>query len=206
MLPIMILCGLWHNLKAQPQAGLEQYYYAGTYQTFTLVPVAYYQSSNKWYAEGRFNYEAMNTLSLYGGKTFTKNAAVSYSATPIAGVVLGQMNGGSVGLNLAVDYQKFNFNTQSQHTFSIQQPGNSFTYSWSDFTYRFFKKFAGGASLQQTKLYRVNGAFEKGILLKTSFKNWTFPLYIFRPEAPDRYFVLGINYEWENIGAKNSIN
>jgi hypothetical protein len=201
----MILCGLWRNVKAQPQAGLEQYYYLGTYQTFTLVPVAYYQSSKNWYAEGRFNYEALNTLSLYGGKTFAKNAAVSYSATPILGLVLGQMNGGSVGLNLEMDYRKFSFNTQSQYTFSVQQRSNRFIYSWSDFTYRFFEKFAAGVSLQQTKLYQVNGALEKGILLKTGFKSWTFPLYVFRPETSDRYFVLGINYEWQNNGAKNSL-
>ncbi|RYE30255.1 MAG: hypothetical protein EOP42_12555 [Sphingobacteriaceae bacterium] len=192
----MILCGLWHSVKAQ--AGLEQYYYMGNYQTFTIVPVAYYQSSKNWYAEGRFNYEAINTLSLYGGKTFKKDASLSYSATPIAGVVLGQMNGGSVGLNLETDYGKFNFNIQSQYTFSVQQRTNNFIYSWSDLTYQFFKKFAVGASLQQTKLYRVNGAFDTGILLKTGFKNWVFPLYIFRPKTTERYFVLGINYEWQN--------
>lgn len=199
----MILLGLWHNLKAQ--IGLEQYYYMGAYQTFTVVPLVHYQSSKNWYAEGRFNYEAINTLSLYGGKTFEKTALISYSATPIVGVVLGQMNGGSVGLNLEMDYEKFNFNTQSQYTFSAQQRTNNFIYSWSDLTYQFFEKFAMGASLQQTKLYQVNGAFERGVLLKTGFKNWVFPLYIFRPETSERYFVLGINYQWQNKGAKNSI-
>ena len=201
----MILCGLWHNLKAQPRAGVEQYYYMGNYHTFAFIPVAHYQSDQNWYAEGRFNYEAMNTLALYGGKTFEKTAIVSYSATPILGVVLGEMNGGSAGLNLEVNYRRFNFNTQSQYTFSIQQQSNNFIYSWSDLTYQFNGKLAAGFSLQQTKLYQVNGAFERGFLVKPTYKSWTFPLYIFKPESRERYFVLGINYEWENIGAKNSI-
>lgn len=201
----MILCGLWHNLRAQPRAGLEQYYYMGTYHTFTFVPVAYYQSTKNWYAEGRYNYEAINTLSLYGGKTFEKKGVFSYAASPILGVVLGQMNGGSAGLNLELDFRKFYFNTQSQYTFSVQQRSKSFVYSWSDLTYQLSEKFAAGISVQQTKLYQVNGALERGFLIKPTYKSFTFPLYIFKPESRDRYFVLGINYEWQNNGAKNSM-
>ncbi len=200
----MTLCGLWHNVTAQPHAGLEQYYYMGTYKTFTIVPVVYYQSSKNWYAEGRFNYEAINTLSLYGGKTYEKKAAFSYTASPIAGIALGRMNGGSIGINLETDYRKFYFNTQSQYTFSVQQRSNNFIYSWSDLTYQITEKFAAGISVQQTKLYQVNGAFERGFLIKPTYKSWTFPLYIFKPETDDRYFVLGINYEWQNNSAKNS--
>ncbi|MVN21825.1 hypothetical protein [Mucilaginibacter arboris] len=205
LLPIMTLFGLWHNVTAQPHIGLQQYYYMGIYKTFTIVPIATYQSSKNWYAEGRYNYEAVNTLSLYGGKTFEKKAAVSYSASPILGVVLGQMNGGSAGINLEMDYRKFNFNTQTQFTFSVQQLTNNFIYSWSDLTYQFLEKFSAGVSLQQTKLYQVNGAFEKGFLIKTGIKNWNFPLYVFRPESNERYFVLGINYDWQQKNsAKNS--
>ncbi|MGI4727839.1 MAG: hypothetical protein ACRYGB_04635 [Janthinobacterium lividum] len=201
----MILCGLWLSAKAQSSAGLEQYYYMGNYHTFAFVPVVHYQTNQNWYAEGRFNYEALNTLALYGGKTFEKKATVSYSATPILGVVLGEMNGGSAGLNLEMDYRRFNFNTQSQYTFSIHQQNSDFIYSWSDLTYQFAEKFAAGFSLQQTKLHQVNGAFERGFLIKPTYKSWAFPLYVFKPESRERYFVLGINYELENNSAKNSI-
>ena len=201
----MIHFGLWHKVIAQQHGGVEQYYYMGRYRTFTIVPVAYYQSSQNWYAEGRYNYEALNTLSLYLGKTFEKKAAFSYTASPIAGVVLGQMNGGSIGINLEMGYRRFYFNTQSQYTFSVQQQAKNFIYSWSDLTYRFSENFSAGLSLQQTKLYQVNGAFERGFLIKPGFKNLSFPLYVFMPETSGRYFVLGINYEWQKSSAKNSI-
>lgn len=197
LLVTMILCGLWLKLQAQSRAGAEQYYYMGNRQNFAFVPVVYYQSAKNWYAEGRFNYEALNTMALYGGKTFTKTAAISYTASPILGVVFGEMNGGSVGTNLEADYKRFNFNTQTQYTFSVQQRTNNFVYSWSDLTYRFVQKLAAGVSLQQTKLYHVNGAFDLGILLKPTYKSWAFPLYMFRPGSSEQYFVLGINYEWE---------
>ena len=203
----MILCGLWPDVKAQSNAGLQQYYYMGMYRTFTVVPIATFQTSKNWYAEGRYNYEALNTLSLYAGKTFEKKAVISYTASPILGIVLGKLNGGSVGINLEMNYRKLDFNTQTQYTFSVEQRANSFIYSWSDLTYSITERLSAGVSLQQTKLYQTNGAFEKGFLIKTGFKSWNFPLYVFRPESNERYFVLGINYGWQqNNSAKNSIS
>lgn len=84
----------WHKAHTQAQGGVGQYYYMGEGQPFSFVPIAYYQSSNKWYIEGRYNYEANRTMSVYAGKTFEKNAAVSYSASPIIGAVMGNFNGG----------------------------------------------------------------------------------------------------------------
>ena len=207
LLLILILCGLWHKTEAQSHGGLQQYYYMGVYRAFTIVPVATYQSSKNWYAEGRYNYEAINTLSLYGGKSFEKKGQLSYNATPILGAVVGQMNGGSAGLNLEIDFRNLSFNTQTQYTFSVEERTNNFIYSWSDLTYKISEKLTAGISVQQTKLYQVNGAFERGILIKTGFKSWSFPLYVFRPESCERYFVLGINYDWQqNNGGKNSIS
>ena len=191
----MILCGLWHNAIAQ--AGLQQYYYMGAYREFSVVPIASYQTSNNWYMEARYNYEALNSFSLYYGKTFEKTAPVSYQVSPILGFVAGSLDGGSVGMNLEMDYNKLNFNTQSQYTFSIDKRSNSYVYSWSDLTYQLTDRFAAGVSLQQTKLYQVNGTFESGILVKAAYNAWTFPLYIFRPGTGNRYFVLGINYQWQ---------
>lgn len=193
----MILCGLWHNTEAQAQAGLEQYYYMGTYKTLLLVPVAYYQTNTNWYAEARYNYEAANAFSMYYGKSFEKDAALSYSICPVLGFVLGGMNGASVGLNLETAYKKLAFSTQSQYTISVDKRSNSFVYSWSDLTYQLSEKFAAGVSLQQTKLYHINNVLESGILIKAGFRSFSFPLYIFNPTTTNRYFVLGINYEWQ---------
>jgi len=131
-------------------------------------------------------------VSLYLGKTFKKKALISYSITPLAGLVTGRFNGGSVGANVALDYKKISFSSQSQYTFSIENRATNFTYSWSDLTYQFKGWAAAGASLQQTR-----GQFEKGILVKGVYKNLSMPLYVFNPTSPERYFVVGLNLEWD---------
>ncbi|MCO5949472.1 hypothetical protein [Mucilaginibacter flavidus] len=191
LLLTIALSGLSLKSFSQSNGFFEQDYYWGGNRPFSWVPVAGYCTAGNWYFEARGNYEAINTGSLYLGKAFRKKALLSYSITPIAGVVMGGFNGGSVGANVVLDYKKISFSSQSQYTFSIKNPAANFTYSWSDLTYQLNGWMAAGVSLQQTR-----GLFEKGILIKGIYKNLSAPLYVFNPATSKRYFVLGLNAEW----------
>jgi hypothetical protein len=197
VLLIITLSGLW--LKGFTQSGsLGQFYYVGAGRPLYMVPVIGYHTTGNWYIEGRYNYETINSASVYFGKTIKKKALISYSITPIAGLVAGRFNGGSIGVNAELDYKKFYFSSQSQYTFSIENKATNFTYSWSDLTYRLKTWVSAGVSLQQTNLYKATGTFEKGILIKAEYKFFSFPLYIFNPLTNNRYFVLGLDIEWEH--------
>ncbi len=193
---LIMLSGLSHEANLQAQGGVEQYYYMGERRALTFIPIAYYQTSSNWYIEGRYNFEALKTFSVYAGKTFEKEAALSYSASPVAGVVMGRFNGGSVGGNLEVDYKRFFFSSQLQYTFSMEDKTENFIYSWSDLSYQVLNNISGGFSVQQTNLYAVKYKLEKGIFLKALLGNWSFPLYVFSPFTKERYFVLGLNLDW----------
>ena len=187
----MLSSGLLRKGFSQSSGGIEQDYYWGQNRPFSWVPIASYCTPGNWYFEGRGNYEASNSGSLYLGKTFRKNAVVSYSVTPLAGVVMGKFTGGSVGANVALDYKKISFSSQPQYTFSIADRATNFSYSWSDFSYQLKTWLAAGVSLQQTR-----GLSEKGILIRGVYKNLSVPLYVFNPAASERYFVLGLNVRW----------
>lgn len=193
---LIMLSGLWHNACAQAQAGMGQYMYIGERQVFTLAPVIYYQSSKKWYMEARYNYEALKTVSFYAGRTFEKESAFSYSASPVIGAVMGGFTGGSVGANTEFDYKKIFLSSQFQYTFSTHNRSENFFYSWSDLSYQVLNNIYSGISVQQTNLYKVKYRLEKGIFLKTIINKFTFPLYIFNPALKERYFVLGLTCDW----------
>lgn len=193
---LIILSGLWHNAHPQIHAGAGQYYYMGEGQTFTFVPVIYFQTSNNWYMEGRYNYEAMKTISVYAGRTFEKTSAVSYSASPVAGAVMGRFNGGSIGVNGEADYKRYFFSSQLQYTFSVEDRTENFMYSWSDLSFQALNNIYAGFSVQQTNLYKERCKLEKGVFLKALFNKWSLPLYVFNPGARERYFVLGLTYDW----------
>lgn|SRR6185503_1538045 len=191
LLIIMALCGLSLNGFDQPGGAGEQYFYSGKNSPSNWVSVLSYHTPSDWYIEARANYEAINSASLYFGKNFKKTAIVSYSIIPIAGLVAGSFNGGSVGANIALDYKEISFSSQLQYTFSKENQTANFTYSWSDLTYQLKEWLAAGVSLQQTR-----GLFEKGVLVRGIYKKFSVPLYVFSPLTSERYFVLGLNLEW----------
>jgi hypothetical protein len=199
-----ILC-LLGAANGQSKGGVDQYHYIGANQQYTYMPVLHYQTNKNWYSEARYNYEDLQTVSLYVGKTFTGTNRLSYSLTPMLGGVMGKFNGFSTGLNVDMTFDKFFFSTQAQYSFSTNNYNPGFLYNWSEVGYQGLKWLYAGLSIQQTHTIREGSTIEKGILIGFSFKNYTIPIYTFDPLKGERYFIVGINYLWESKKATKSI-
>jgi hypothetical protein len=177
------------------QGAFEQYYYVQKNQPVTLVPVVHIQNSRNWYVEARYNYEELRSASLYIGKNFSKEIkSFYYSVTPVIGGVAGKFTGGSVGVNLQMEYEKFFFYSQSQFTFTQKARGNDFVFSWAELGVEPLPWMFFGLSLQYTHdLWNHTNMTEEGIVVGFNFRRWTFPLYGFNLQDQQRYFILGIN-------------
>ena len=205
LLLLMKLSGLLlHSAKAQSSLSLEHYYTMGKSSPVTIMPVASYQNGNGFYAESRYNYEELNTFSFYMGRTFFKESAVSYSISPIAGAVIGDFNGGSIGANISLGYKNFYIYTQPQYTFSLEAAYNNFIYSWTDITYSPLNWLSVGVSLQHTKPYRSKGFIENGLVIEAAYKKFTFPVYIYSPQNNNRSILFGANFQLNFRKKKNS--
>lgn len=201
IISVLVIC---FEANAQSSGAVEQYYYTRTTGTAaTMTPIAHITSSNNWYGEARYNYDEVNTFSLYAGRKFSRSGIVSWEATPLIGGLMGQMTGGSLGMNLGMDYRKLFFTSQSQYSFSIENAANKFFYNWSELGYTATSWLYAGLALQQTNVYRSLGKMEPGCMIGFSIKNWTIPLYAFNTTDEERYFVLGVNWQWENRKRKS---
>ena len=192
---VSILVIVMFQAAQAQQGGFEQYLYARNKEALQVVPLLHYQNNKNWYAEGRYNYEDTATASFYGGKIFSKeNKKTSYSMLPLAGVVLGKFKGGSLGLNINVEYKKIFFSAQSQYTFSTKDHTKNFFYSWSEAGYKIWNWLYVGSAIQHTHMYDTTFKLgEKGLIVGLSMGSWVFPLYIFNPSTNNQYFILGIN-------------
>ena len=180
---------------SQVHGGVQQYYYAGNGPS-SIVPKAYYQSRKKWYGEVKYNYEASQTVSMNAGKMFSKKNKISYSVTPMAGIVLGKLNGINTGVNIEMDYKKLFFSTEMEYTFSIDKnTGNQFL-TWTELGYQLTRKVYSGIALQVIKNAQQKNIWEPGIMAGLVHENWTFPVYMFSPFCNNRNYVLGINWQW----------
>jgi hypothetical protein len=155
------------------------------------MPIVSYQTSKGFYAEGRYNYEELNTFSYYMGRTFSKSATLSYSISPVAGIVIGDLNGGSVGMNVSLGYKDFYLYSQPQYTFSVEKCDFNYIYSWTDVTYSPLTWLSLGVSLQHTKPYGSKSFMQNGLIVEAAYKKFTFPLYMFNPFSKDRSITLG---------------
>lgn len=194
--------------QAQSRLSIGQYAYLHTQQPLYLSPIVQYQGPRNWYAEARYNYEEQHTFSLYGGRTFSADTTpghrFSYTITPMAGIMEGSLHGGSAGLNAELDYKGIYFSTQSQYSFSWREDSKNFFFSWSEIGYRPLKWLFAGVSVQQTKSYRARAVTEPGLFVCFAFRQWSFPLYAFRPAQGPAYFVAGIIHEWKYPGSSRT--
>lgn len=188
------------QVQAQAQIGLEQYCYVKNKQMKTLVPIVNYESTRHLYVEARYNYEEVNTFSLYVGKSFSKTSDLKYSITPMLGGVVGKFKGLSSGLNAVVEFGDIFFSTQSQYTVSFIDSGSDFLFSWSELGYQPWEWFYLGVTTQQT--YMPQGKTmesEPGFFIGFTAGTWTFPLYMFKPMSTSNYFVLGVNFSMDEL-------
>jgi len=185
-------------VKSQAHGGIEQYYYTAAGEP-VIVPKVYYESRHHWYGEMRYNYEGFQTVSVNAGKVFSNKGLLFFSVTPFAGIVLGRLNGGTLGSNIKMEYSRLFFSSESQYTFSLEKRVDNFFFNWSELGCELNKTFYAGLALQVTQLYKRENTWEPGAMIGLTYKNWTFPFYAFSPGGDKPNFVLGINWEWKHV-------
>jgi hypothetical protein len=194
-------------LDAGAQSGaVEHYYFTRTRSSESLMtPMAHFTSANNWYGEARYNFDELNTFSLYAGRKFSGGRNLSWEATPVVGGLMGQMTGGSLGMNVGMDFKKIFFSSQSQYSFSMENSTDKYFFNWTEVGYSATPWMYAGLAMQQTNVYRTQGKLEPGCMVGFSIKNWTIPLYAFNTSDQERYFVLGLNWQWDTKKRKNKI-
>jgi hypothetical protein len=191
------------QLCVSAQNTFEQYCYFQRGEQVLWVPMVHYVSPKNWRFEGRYNYEALNSFAFYAGKQFTFGKTVTSTFTPLAGIVIGEFNGGSVALNTLFEYNAFFLSSQGQYTFSTQRAWDSFAFNWSEIGYNFLDWAYLGVSAQYTANNDLSRSMvEPGVVLGLQLKKWSFPLYAFKSSEGQAYFVLGATYSIDKAHAK----
>lgn len=194
-----------HHTIAQWKAGIEQYNYIGSPLAGAFVPVCHMQSSSDWYAELRYNYEDVQTFSVYGGKKITKGNDFHYSVTPMMGFSAGRFTGISFAANIEAEWKKFYLSSETQYSIATKRVSKDFFFNWSEIGYNITSFFFSGLTVQYT---RQPGKiiFEPGFLTGLTLNKVSFPVYIFRPFRSGCYFISGVIYEYSFSGKNKQAN
>jgi len=195
---LLIACMLCVIIKPLAQkANMEQYYQTSKTAPSQVFGIAGFNTKNNWHTELRYNYDALESYSLYFGKTFSKENDFSYSITTMLGGVAGRYQGVSVASNIDLDYKNFYLSSQLQYTSFTNWKQDNYFYNWSEVGYQPTDWFYFGTALQHTWLSKENG-LSAGILGSLCYKNFSLPLYVFSPLSKEPLYIFSLVYEWKS--------
>ena len=186
-------------LNAQETAGswsssatANLYFFA---DDFIILPV-FVTDKNHLHLEARYNYEELQTGSVWAGYNFYGGKKLTYEITPMVGMVFGSSNGVAIGLEFEFTLGNFTLYTESEHLFDINAVENNFFYAWTDFTYAPLDWLYFGISGQRTRLYETESEIQHGIILGSAFKNIEATIYLYNPELDTRFLLFALSYNF----------
>ncbi|MEO8711163.1 MAG: hypothetical protein ABI405_03515 [Parafilimonas sp.] len=184
------------NLTKNTWSGsLAGYYYfiPGEEMYPTLISCADFKSLH---LEARYNYEDINTASVFAGWTFGKDSKLSYSVTPMAGIAVGNSNGVLPGLECSATYSAINFYTENEYMFDFTGKENYFFYSWTQLSANTFKNMQAGVLAESLRWFKTKFNVQRGIYAEYSPGNFTFDIYGFNLFTSSDFFMASVTYQF----------
>ena len=140
--------------------------------------------------EARFNYEARDTGSVWGGVNLSGGEAVSWTLTPMLGGVFGDTSGVAPGYRGSIAWRALEFFSEGEAMFDAGDSADSFFYNWSELTLAPADWLRFGLVTQRTRAYQADRVVQRGLLVGTSIRRLDVTAYLFNPDDSKPIFVL----------------
>lgn len=157
-------CALAQGSAPSPSAwsgSLTGYLYLQQDDDFLLPVLAADRGS--LHLEGRFQYEDLETGSLWVGRTFEAGKSLRLAATPIAGLVFGRTDGFAPGLELTLSWKSLELYSESEYLFDFAGHENNYFYAWTELSWQALPWLRLGLSAQRTRLYQSELEIDRGV-------------------------------------------
>lgn len=159
---------------------------------FFVLPV-FKADKNKLHLEARYNYEDRQTFSGWAGYNFSGGNKLEYTFTPMIGGVVGLSNGMAPGIEMTLNYNRFELYTESEYYFDFETRDNHFIYMWTDLTYSATDWLWLGISGQRTRVYQTDLDIQRGLLVGGGLKNWEVNAYVYNLGFDDPFVLITIS-------------
>jgi hypothetical protein len=145
--------------------------------------------------ESRYNYEDINSLSVFTGWNFEKQYnKLDITATPMAGAVVGKTNGIIPGLEFTAAYSRFTLYSENEYMLDFKGRGNYFFYSWTQLSGQVFKNTQAGVLAQSLRWYQTKFDVQRGIYAEYNMGNFTFDIYHFNPFTNFNFTIISASF------------
>jgi len=183
--------------RAAAEAGVTAGLYVNMIPDLTYLTPIGSITSGKLYAEGRYQYEDLETGSVWFGRVFEGGDEFTWWIAPLAGGVFGRTRGFAPGLNADLGWRGFSFSTSAEYLFDVEDDDASFFYSWSEWLYTPRPPFAAGLTIERNRQRGRSRDLNAALTLYSGYRNATFSFYAFNVwDGEDDYYMLGLGGEF----------
>jgi hypothetical protein len=172
-------------------------YYSVPDQSDFLLAIATAERG-QLHLEARYNYEALDTGSLFAGWKFSGGDKLTYDMTPIIGAVFGATQGIAPGFEASMAYGITDFYIESEYMYDTNAKDDSYTYAWSELGFSPLEWLRFGLVGQRTQVYNSARDIQQGGFAQIiASGKVTLGLYVFNPGvSADRFAILSLAAEF----------
>lgn len=146
--------------------------------------------------EARYNYEGLETGSLWLGYNLSVGKKLVLEATPMIGGVFGNVNGIAPGLEVTLTYKKLQLYSANEYIFDTTTKAGNFFYTWTQLTYSPVPWFAAAYVVQRTRTFHTSLDIQRGLLVQFTRKKVTFSTQAFNMGETDPVSVFAPGYSF----------
>ncbi|HEY1251454.1 MAG TPA: hypothetical protein VGH97_09710 [Thermoanaerobaculia bacterium] len=146
--------------------------------------------------EARYNYEAIETGSLWFGANFEFGKTVTFAVTPMLGGVFGRTNGIAPGYHLTVGWWKLELYSEGEYFVATDRGEPDYFYNWNELTISPLEWLRAGLVSQRTRVYQTGLDVQRGFLVGGTWKSWTLTVYVFNAGWTDPTTVVSLSWEF----------
>ena len=160
-----------------------------------LVPI-FNADRGRLHLEGRYNYEAAKTGSIFGGWNFSRGKTCVFEATAMLAAIVGDMRGVAPAYRVVLAYKRLEVYSEGEYVFDAEGSEGDFYYNWTEVSYRPAEWFRVGAVAQRTRLYETGLDIQRGFLLGLSTGRTEFSAYVFNLDLDNPTGVLAVTIDF----------
>jgi hypothetical protein len=139
--------------------------------------------------EARYNYEALDTGSVWVGYNFSGGEKLAWEFTPMLGGVFGDTSGVAPGYKGSLSWWKIKLYSEGEYVFDTGDSSDSFFYNWSELTLAPVEWLRFGIVTQRTRVYQTDRDIQPGLLIGFSWKNMDLAAYVLNPDEDEPIFA-----------------
>jgi hypothetical protein len=146
--------------------------------------------------EARYNYEALDSGSLWAGCNFSGGSRLAWEFTPMLGGVFGDASGIAPGYKGSLAWWRLELYSEGEYFCDTGDSSESFFYNWSELTIAPADWLQLGLVVQRTRAYETELDVQRGFLARISWKMLDFTAYVFNPDEsrPTLVFAAGASF------------